>query len=302
MHGGRIEVASDGATGSDFVVTLPLGWRRPAAPGFACVGGGAEVATGALTVLCVDDEPDVLTLLQRTLEESGYRVVLASSAEEALARAGAAEPDLVCLDLGLPDADGLAVVRRLREEPALACVPVVVVAAAGDEARAIAGGARRLLVKPIDPETLRATVAHVFASRVSSVLVVDDDADVRKLLRDTFERQGIGVAVAADGAEAIGRLRETTPDVIVLDLAMPVMDGFEFLRATQDVPAWRDIPVVILTGRELDAADRARLGGTCAVILAKGRDDTVALVKAVTGGRPRTATTEREPVATAAAV
>jgi PAS domain S-box-containing protein len=285
MHGGRIDVASDGVSGSEFVLTLPTGWRP--ARDLAGVGTGAGGDSGAVTILCVDDEPDVLTMLQRTLEDAGYRVVLASSCEEALAQAAASQPDLVCLDLGLPDSDGFAVVDGLRAHPALARVPVVIVAAAHEERRAIEGGARRYVLKPIDPAALLTTVAGVLATPVSLVLVVDDDRDQQRLLRNVFERQGIGVAVASDGLEALRRLQEVQPDVIVLDLHMPVMNGFEFLRATRDSPVWREIPVVILTGRTLDAAALADLGSTCSAILSKGRDDTVALVRAVTaGGRP----------------
>ena len=292
MHGGRIDVASDGTSGSTFTLTIPVGWR-PVARDLACVGAGSSVAGGAVTILCVDDEPDVLTLLQRTLEDAGYRVLVASSCEEALAHAVATEPDLVCLDLDLPDADGFALVAGLRAHPALACVPVVIVAGKDDERRAIEGGARRYVVKPIDPSTLLTTVASVLAAPLSLVLVVDDDPDTRRLLRGVFERQGIGVAVAENGLEGLARLQEARPDVIVLDLHMPVMNGFELLRATRDVSEWRDIPIVILTGRTLDPATLADLGSTCAAILSKGRDDTVALVRAVTAGRALTPRSDR---------
>ena len=160
-------------------------------------------------------------------------------------------------------------------------MPVVVVSISREEARALAAGARCYLAKPVESEDLVATVRELLALEKGSVLIVEDDPDTWRLLSLTLAEHGFNVRSAADGREALDRLAEATPDAIVLDLIMPVMDGFAFLDHVRLDPVWSKIPVVILTSKTLDPAEIARLNQSVAAILTKGRRDTELVVDAI---------------------
>ncbi len=233
------------------------------------------------TILCVDDEPDVLKFLQFTFEDVGYKVILASDHDVALDAASRWQPDLICLDLCMPEKDGYALMKSLRDNPALAQVPVVVLSISREEARALAAGARCYLAKPVESEDLVATVRELLALENGSALIVEDDPDTRRLLSLTLMEHGFHVRSAANGREALDRLTEATPDAIVLDLIMPVLDGFTFLEHVQLDPVWSKIPVVILTSKTLDPTEITRLNERVAAILTKGRRDTELVVDAI---------------------
>jgi PAS domain S-box-containing protein len=237
-------------------------------------------AKGA-TILCVDDEPDVLKFLQFTFEDVGYKVILAADHDAALEAVSQQQPDLICLDLCMPEKDGYAVMKSLRNNPALAQVPVIVLSVSREEARALAAGARCYLAKPVESEDLVATVRELLALENGSVLIVEDDADTRRLIALTLTENGFQARTAANGREALDRLAEATPDAIVLDLIMPVLDGFAFLQHVQLDPVWSKIPVVILTSKTLDPAQIAHLNESVVAILTKGRRDTELVVDAI---------------------
>jgi PAS domain S-box-containing protein len=233
------------------------------------------------TILCVDDEPDVLKFLRFTFEDVGYKVVLAADHDAALEAANLCQPDLICLDLCMPEKDGYAVMKALRGNPALARVPVVVLSISREEARVLAAGAHCYLAKPVDSDDLVVTVRELLALETGSVLIVEDDPDTRRLLSLTLAEHGLQSRTAANGREALDRLAEATPDAIVLDLVMPVMDGFAFLERVQLDPVWSKVPVVILTSKTLDPAEFGRLNQSVAAILTKGRRDTELVVDAI---------------------
>jgi PAS domain S-box-containing protein len=248
--------------------------------GALCAAVPEPLGRGA-TILCVDDEPDVLKFLQFTFEDVGYKVILAADHDVALEAASRWQPDLICLDLCMPEKDGYAVLKALRENPDLARVPVVVLSISREEARALAAGARCYLAKPVESEDLVTTVRELLAIENGSALIVEDDPDTRRLLSLTLTEHGFHVRSAANGREALDRLTEATPDAIVLDLIMPVLDGFTFLDHVQLDPVWSKIPVVILTSKTLDPAEIARLNERGAAILTKGRRDTELVVDAI---------------------
>jgi len=235
-----------------------------------------------VSILCIDDEPDVLTFLQLTFEDAGYNVMLACDHDLAIAEAKAMRPDLICLDLSMPGKDGFEVLKSLRADPELCHIPVVVVSVSSDEARCLASGALRYLAKPVQAVDLMATVRDVLAGAVGSALVVEDNPEIARLYADLLgQEEGLEVRTAANGREGLDSLAESVPSVIVLDLMMPVMDGFTFLEYIQSDPVWSQIPVIVLTAMILSPEEVARLELSTAAILIKGRDATEQVISSI---------------------
>jgi len=195
----------------------------------------------------------------------------------------------------MPGMDGWAVLSALKSSPDTADIPVVMLTIVDDRNLGYALGAADYLPKPIDRERLTAVLARF--RRDLPVLVVDDDADLRHLLRRALERDGFAVMEAENGLVALDQVRETPPGVVLLDLLMPEMDGFDFVHEFRRHPEWRTIPVVILTAKTLSTDDRQRLSGQAERILQKGgstRDSLLADVREmvkglIARGRPRSA-------------
>jgi len=194
----------------------------------------------------------------------------------------------------MPGLDGWAVLSALKADPELADIPVIMLTIVDDRNLGYALGASDYLTKPIDRERLVAVLRQHRRDR--PVLVVDDDDGLRQLLRRMLEPEGYAVVEAENGRAALERLREISPSVILLDLMMPEMDGFEFVDEFRRHEAWRRIPIVVVTARDLSHADRERLNGQVQKILQKGvhgREQLLAEVRdlvatGVARRRPRT--------------
>ncbi|MCY1056514.1 response regulator [Nannocystis sp. SCPEA4] len=287
MLGGDITVESVLGQGSSFTVTLPARRFVPAiyATDAACAEEPAEIVPppeGASTVLVVDDEAVVQELMARFLAREGYRVVPARSGAEALRLAREISPDVITLDVIMPGMDGWAVLTALKRDPELAEVPVVVMTIVSDRDVGFSLGASDYLLKPIDRDRLLATLARYRKpSLPASVLVVDDEPDIRELLRRLAERAQWSVREAANGREAIGALRTAIPDVVLLDLMMPEVDGFEVIQTMRAEPGWRDIPVIVITACELTASEAEFLHAGVHRVLRKGSYSQAALLNEV---------------------
>ena len=190
---------------------------------------------------------------------------------EGLKVAKATRPDLITLDIIMPDLDGWSVLKALKDAPELREIPVVLLTIMGDRDLGFALGAADFITKPFERERLvQAVNRHRRGDGAAKVLVVDDDPKSRDVLRRTLTKEGWTVAEAANGHEALDHLERGRPALVLLDLMMPEMDGFEVLERMRREEAWRDIPVIVVTAKDLTRKDVDRLNGHVAKVLQKG--------------------------------
>ncbi len=269
MLGGEVQVQSEPGAGSTFIVSLPVVLPEPQAPAPDAQETAPDEEIGAgEVVLVVDDDETQLHLTSRFLGREGFVARTASDGATGLALARRLRPRAILLDVTMPGMDGWSVLSALKADPELAGIPVVMVTFVAERALATSLGAADYIVKPVDWERLRAVMER-FRGGASSVLVVDDDTDTRERMRQVLEKSGWRVNEAVDGEDALRKVAQATPQVVLLDLTMPVMDGFEFLSAFRERPGCGDVPVVVLTARDLTNDDRRRLRGANQV-LSKG--------------------------------
>src|SRR5208282_5418131 len=207
--------------------------------------------------------------------EEGYAVQTASCGIDGLKLARDLHPAAITLDILLPDIDGWTVLAALKGDPALADIPVIIVTIVDEQRRGMTLGAAGFLTKPIDRHRLLGIMTpYRVTERTSTVLIVDDDEEHRQLVRTILEAQGWVVREAANGRLALDALASALPDIVLLDLMMPEMDGFQVVATFQDNPAWRDVPIVVVTAFDLSTEDRRRLNGGVEEILSKHADSS----------------------------
>jgi signal transduction histidine kinase/DNA-binding response OmpR family regulator len=280
MMGGDVTVESEADRGSTFTIRLPAQVAEEPEETVAAAVPADRLPPGIGTVLVIDDEAAVRDLMQRFLTKEGFRVVTAHGGEEGLRQARELRPDAITLDVMMPGMDGWAVLSALKADPDIADIPVVMLTIVDDKNLGYALGASDYLTKPIDRERLVTTLEKY--RRDLPVLIVDDDVEVRQLLRRMLEPEGYPVVEAENGRVALERLREVSPSVILLDLMMPEMDGFDFVAELRRHEVWREIPIIVVTARDLSLDDRERLNGYVQKILQKGthgRDELLAEVR-----------------------
>ena len=302
LLGGDVFVTSRPGKGSVFRLVLPTD-QAAATPAAGDLGAGAAPTTPerAVTnaaalrraggepsvghVLVIDDDLATREMIGAILAREGYRVSLAGSGIEGLKRAREVLPDAIMLDILMPQIDGWSVLTWLKSDPQLRRIPVVVVSVAGDKALAFSLGAATSLAKPIDRSELVNALKEQLQPRGGSdgvVLAVEDDPPSWELTERTVTSLGYRCAVAGNGREALVWLDAHPPPALVLvDLLMPDMDGFAFLTALRERPDWRDIPVIVVTAKQIGATERQALEAMARQIVAKGHSAHRELARAV---------------------
>jgi PAS domain S-box-containing protein len=231
-------------------------------------------------VLVVDDDPSARELLSRFLSREGFSVHCEADGLAGLERARALHPMAVILDVEMPKMNGWAVLHAMRSDPALAHTPVIMASVVNEQSLGYALGATDYLVKPIQWSTLKGAIARLrVRSEAGEVLLVDDDADARERLRTMLSREGWTVVEAQNGQEAVACVEVSMPALILLDLMMPVMDGFEFLQALRSMPAGQGVPVVVLTAKDISTEELNLLATQADRIVRKGSLSLADLVR-----------------------
>ena len=294
MMGGQVGVTSELGQGSTFMIELPQKTAPLAKPDrvnpLPNITKAPHPLAAALVnstrkkpvVLVVDDEVDIQELLERSLVKSGYDVVCASNGREALDLATEIQPDVITMDVMMPEMDGWEVLTSLKNNDELAHIPVVMMTMVEDADLGYALGASDYLPKPIKRDRLLSVLDKYKGNNPNQwALVLEDDEMTGQMTERLLQKEGWQVKIAQNGIEGLAVVEEEQPDIIVLDLMMPEMDGFEFLHLLRQNPDWRTIPVIVMTAKDLTQDDRQKLGDAVQSIYQKSGFDRESFLEEV---------------------
>ncbi|MBI5801172.1 MAG: response regulator [Verrucomicrobia bacterium] len=273
--GGQLQVTSELNRGSTFTVRLParpplLATPLPPLPAAAPQDSPALPPSSVPSVLVIDDDPHSRDLMVRFLQKEGFSAQTAADGRQGLLMAKQLRPALITLDVLMPNVDGWSVLAALKADPDLANIPVVMITLTEEHDKGFALGASEFLTKPVDYQRLSGLLREYCPTPGDRpVLVVEDDEISSHLLRRNLEREGYPVMLAADGRAALELIRLRLPSLILLDLMMPEMDGFAFAQAVRERRDLRDVPIIVLTAKDLTEEDKQRLKGNVTGILQK---------------------------------
>jgi PAS domain S-box-containing protein len=275
MMGGDITVKSERGVGSTFSILIPAQVDAMEAARSATSDPETDRDDNAKAagdcILIIDDDPNARDLLSRTLTGDGYSVVAARDGEEGLARARDHRPAVITLDVQMPGMDGWSVLKALKADPGLKDIPVVMVSIVGDQKTGYVLGAVESLSKPVDRDALLEIVSRYVGSKEKkTALIIEDDPNNRALLARALVGAGWQVMEAENGEVGLKQVAKLVPDLILLDLMMPVMDGFDFIVELRNREDCREVPIIVVTAKDLTEEDRSRLTGGVETIIQKG--------------------------------
>ena len=289
MMGGEINVESEYGKGSKFSVIIPkaiLGGKQAKAlqKNYDNLSiYKSETSERQNTVLVIDDDSNVRDMMYRNLTKEGVNIAFAKNGEEGIKLAKQLQPSVITLDITMPNRDGWSILHELKGNPELRDIPVVLVTIVDDKEKGYALGAADYLLKPINWDNL-VTVIKKYADHINedSILIVEDDSNARDIMSRIISEAGWKVIEASNGKEALNKIKSGLPGLILLDLMMPEMDGFEFMDEFRSYSFGADVPVIIITAKDLTNSDRELLSGRVSQILLKGSyslEDLLAEVK-----------------------
>jgi len=284
LQGGSLALDSEPAQGSCFYFSLPAAAsiREPRVP----PSKTARKGTGTAKILLIEDDPAAIQLIESQLTSSGYEVVLCSQPQHALEIAAQVQPQAITLDLLMKPTSGWEILLQLKNDIRTTNIPVIVVTIVDHPSAGAALGADEYLVKPVDKVTLLRTVERCLGrntntSPAQSILVVEDDAPTREMIAEILKTKGYKVAVAADGASARAQVAAALPELVILDLMLPKVSGFELLAEWRADPRTADIPVFVLTSKELTKQEKEYLQAHAELVFQKQQAWQEALAKQI---------------------
>ena len=282
MMGGDIRVESTAGEGSAFVLEVPA---RVVETGksssmLKTIDAAIETSSSRGKILVIDDDPTARQLLTRVLEDQGYQVMTAESGEQGVALAKSEKPALITCDILMPNVDGWEVLQLLKDDPDTASIPVVMVSMVDDGKKGAALGAVEHLRKPVDRERLREIVAR-YVKTAGKVMIVEDDPATQKTITKALGSMAIEALLANNGQEALDTLANQWPDLILLDLMMPVMDGYEFLSHFRKLEGSEKTPVIIVTAKDLSLKEREELASCVTGIFTKEENYVEDLIESI---------------------
>jgi CheY-like chemotaxis protein len=273
MLGGDITVTSTLGQGSTFSIALPANAPEAAPGNTTMTAKPAQVAsteTDKPVVIVIDDDESVLELMDRFLTKEGFSVRTANNGADGLELARTCNPVAITTDVMMPGMDGWSVITALKSDPKTAQIPLILVTITDSREMGLALGVFDYLSKPVDWSRLSSLLARLRPAHAAHpVLVVEDDAGTRELLERSLHKEGWKVISACNGREALEMVKTDRPGLVLLDLMMPEMDGFEFLTQFRKDERFTHTPVIVLTAKDLTEDDRDRLNGHVSQVLKK---------------------------------
>ena len=278
LLGGDLSVYSKVGEGSTFTLCIPVtlpGEIALAATELTVAESNKDLksshdAGSGNIILVIDDDPEACEILERHLIRDGYSVVTAANGEQGLKLAHELQPAVITLDVMMPEMDGWSVLRALKADPVLRTIPVIMLTMIDDRMRGYSLGAVDYLTKPVDRDMLHKALSRYHtADETSRLLLIEDEADTREVMLRMLEKAGWRVSEASNGQEALELMAIQQPQLILLDLLMPVMDGFSFLSAMRANREWRHVPVIVLTAKDLTDKERQKLSGMVEEVIEK---------------------------------
>jgi signal transduction histidine kinase/CheY-like chemotaxis protein len=289
LLGGDLTASSELGVGSTFTLTLPVDYRAKAALSPTAEGASAReadadsrVGDNRKKILVIDDDPDAVYLLQENLGRDEFAVIGTRDGHEGLRVARDRQPDAILLDILMPEVDGWQVLNDLKEDPATREIPVILLTIVDKKALGFRLGAAAYLLKPLDPAEVLAALRRVMSGHYKQqkhILVVDDDPNVAEMLSEALAGNGYELEAAGDGEAGLRAVEARRPDAILLDLMMPKLDGFGVIERLRDNPNTRSIPVIVISAKELSAAESRKLRDSAALVMRKQGFDGERLVQ-----------------------